>query len=212
MIEGEDPENDFAVANAGADSLNDMSVYGVADVRNAVAARNKLAAEQQARYDAQAKEIMARRAGPSFSERMFQLSAALATPTEQRGLGGILANVTPVLAAQQKAKRQGELTRREALEELEAKRLTQQMGLANQDVTTTMAMARLDAAARKSQQPKYVLGQDGKWRIQPGTGNSPPMNARGQYIVSTPEEANMVPTGAEFVYATDKSNKVYWGK
>jgi hypothetical protein len=57
-----------------------------------------------------------------------------------------------------------------------------------------------------------MLGPDGKWRIQPGTGNSPPMNAKGQYIVSTPEEANMVPTGSEFVYATDKSNKVYWGK
>lgn len=139
----EDTENEFAVANAGADSLNDLSVYGVADVKNAIAARNKLAAEQQARYDAQAKEIMERRAGPSFSERMFQLSAALATPTEQRGLGGILANVTPVLAAQQRAKRQDELTRREALEQLEAKRLTQQMGLANQDVTTQLALANL---------------------------------------------------------------------
>jgi hypothetical protein len=149
MIEDEDPENDFAVANAGAGDLNDMSVYGVADVRNAIAARNKLATEQQARYDAQAKEIMARRAGPSFSERMFQLSAALATPTEQRGLGGILANVTPVLAAQQKAKRQGELTRREALEQLEANRLTQQMGLANQDVTTQLALARINATANK---------------------------------------------------------------
>lgn len=145
----EDTEDDFAVANAGAGNLSDLSVYGAADVKNAIAARNKLAMEQQARYDAQAKEIMERRAGPSFSERMFQLSAALATPTEQRGLGGILANVTPVLAAQQRAKRQGELTRREALEELEAKRLTQQMGLANQDVTTQLALARINATANK---------------------------------------------------------------
>jgi hypothetical protein len=149
MTEGEDPENDFAVANAGAGNLNDMSVYGVADVRKAIEDRNKLAMEQQRRYDAQVEEIKARRAGPSFSERMFQLSAALATPTEQRGLGGILANVTPVLAAQQKAKRQGELTRREALEQLEANRLTQQMGLANQDVTTQLALARINATANK---------------------------------------------------------------
>jgi hypothetical protein len=42
---------------------------------------------------------------------MFQLSAALATPTEQRGLGGILANVTPVLQAQAQAKREGEIKR-----------------------------------------------------------------------------------------------------
>ena len=142
---GEDgePEGGLAAANAGAGDINDLSVYGEADVRKAIDARSDLAKEQQRRYDAQVEEIKARRAGPSFSERMFQLSAALATPTEQRGLGGILANVTPVLAAQQRAKRQDELTRREALEELEAKRLTQQMGLANQDVTTQLALANL---------------------------------------------------------------------
>ena len=72
-------------------------------------------------------------------------------------------------------------------------------------------MARIDAVERKAQQPKLVFA-DGAWRVQPGTGNAPPINAKGQYVVSTPEEANMVPTGAEFVYATDKSNKVYWGK
>jgi hypothetical protein len=184
MIEDEDPENDFAVANAGAGNLNDMSVYGVADVRKAIEDRNKLAMEQQRRYDAQVEEIKARRAGPSFSERMFQLSAALATPTEQRGLGGILANVTPVLAAQQRAKRQDELTRREALEELEAKRLTQQMGLANQDVTTAMAMARINATANKPVDPFKGAVYDPntmRWVPRPGTAGAPP--------VLTPEQA-----------------------
>lgn len=126
------------------DEVSDLSVYGVADVRQAMAARNKLAMEQQARYDAQAKEIMARRAGPSFSERMLQLSAALAQPTSRRGFGGVLANVTPVLAAQEQAKREGEISRREALEQLEAKRLAQQMGLADQDVTTQLALAKIN--------------------------------------------------------------------
>jgi len=84
-----------------------------------------------------------KRYGPSFSERMFQLSAALATPTAQRGLGGILANVTPVLAAQAQAKRAGELSRREALEQLNKDQLDQQMGLAKQGLTTSIAMANL---------------------------------------------------------------------
>jgi hypothetical protein len=184
MTEGEDPESEFAVANAGAGNINDMSVYGVADVRKAIEDRNKLAMEQQRRYDAQVEEIKARRAGPSFSERMFQLSAALATPTEQRGLGGILANVTPVLAAQQRAKRQDELTRREALEELEAKRLTQQMGLANQDVTTQLALARLGTTANKPVDPFKGAVYDPntmRWVPRPGTAGAPP--------VLTPEQA-----------------------
>jgi len=90
-----------------------------------------------------------KRYGPSFSERMFQLSAALAAPTTRRGFGGVLENVMPVLAAQQKAQRQGEISRREALEQLENNRLAAQMGLAKQGVTTAMAMAKLNADVNK---------------------------------------------------------------
>ena len=131
------------------DEVSDLSVYGVADVRQAMAARNKLAMEQQARYDAQAKEIMDRRAGPSFSERMLQLSAALAQPTSRRGFGGVLANVTPVLLAQEQAKREGVTKRQDALNALQAAQLNQRMGLANQDVTTQVALARINATANK---------------------------------------------------------------
>jgi hypothetical protein len=196
----------------GEDAVGGLSMYSDPNVQKAMAKLDELAASQKARYDAQALALKEKRYGPSFSERMFQLSAAFATPTRQRGLGAVLANVSPVLAAQQQAKRAGEMSRREALDKLDADRLAQEVGLAKQGLTTATAMARIDATAKKSLQAKYMLGPDGKWRIQPGTGNSPPMNAKGQYIVSTPEEANMVPTGAEFVYATDKSNKVYWGK
>jgi len=201
MIEGEDTENDFAVANAGAGNLNDMSVYGVADVRKAIEDRNKLAMEQQRRYDAQVEEIKARRAGPSFSERMFQLSAALATPTEQRGLGGILANVTPVLAAQQRAKRQDELTRREALEQLEANRLTQQMGLANQDVTTQLALANL---AKKGVGSSVTYADSRKGYLpKPGVGGNAPMpemNQFGYYVISDPRQLIYLPPNTPVVY------------
>ncbi len=201
------PQAGDAVDAAGA-----LSVYKDPNVQKAQTAYDNLAAEQKARYDALERAIAEKRYAPSFSERMFQLSAALAAPTTRRGFGGVLENITPVLAAQEKARREGEISRRAALDKLDADRLAQQVGLAKQGLSTSLAMAKLDAVARKALQAKYMLGPDGKWRIQPGTGNSPPMNAKGQYIVSTPEEANMVPTGAEFVYATDKSNKVYWGK
>lgn len=146
--------------NAAADAdLIDLAVYSEPGVRAAMAASRKIAAEQQARYDAQAKEIMERRAGPSFSERMFQLSAALAQPTSRRGFGGILANVAPVLQEQEKAKREGELSRREALEQLETNRLTQRRGLADQDVATNLALARINAAANKPVRGIEVNGQ-----------------------------------------------------
>lgn len=206
-LQGALPQAADAVDAAGA-----LSVYKDPNVLKAQTEYDTLAKKQTERYDALERAIAEKRYAPSFSERMFQLSAALAAPTTRRGFGGILDNITPVLAAQEKAKREGEISRREALEKLDADRLAQQVGLAKQGLATSLSIAKLDAMARKGLQPKYVLGPDGKWRIQPGTGNSPPMNAKGQYIVSTPEEANMVPTGAEFVYATDKSNKVYWGK
>lgn len=126
-----------------------LAVYSDPNVQSDMTAINKLAAEQQARYDAQAKALAEKRYGPSFSERMFQLSAALATPTAQRGLGGILGNVTPVLAAQARAKREGEIDRREALEQLKTNQLAAQMGLAKQGLSTSLAMAKLNAGANK---------------------------------------------------------------
>jgi hypothetical protein len=203
-------------STAGDDTTDDtaggLSVYKDPNVQRAMTTYEALAKEQTDRYGALEKALAEKRFAPSFSERMFQLSAALAQPTTRRGFGGILENITPVLAAQQKAQREGEISRKEALELLETNRLAQRVGLAKQGLTTSLAMAKIDADTRKGLRPKYVLGQDGKWRIQPGTGTSPQMNAKGQYIVSTQEEANMVPTGAEFVFANDKSNKVYWGK
>jgi hypothetical protein len=147
-------------ANA-ADTTGGLAVYSDPNVQTSMTAFNKLAAEQQARYDAQAKALAEKRYGPSFSERMFQLSAALATPTAQRGLGGILGNITPVLAAQQKAKREGEIDRREALEQLQNNRLAAQMGLAKQGLTTSLAMARLNAMKSKPPTMKSVIVENG---------------------------------------------------
>jgi len=136
--------SDAADATAGG-----LSVYNDPNVQKAQTAYEKLAAEQTARYDALERAIAEKRYAPSFSERMFQLSAALAAPTTRRGFGGILENITPVLAAQQKAQRQGEISRQEALEQLQSNRLAQQVALAKQGLTTATAMARINADANK---------------------------------------------------------------
>jgi hypothetical protein len=132
--------------------IGDDAVGGLS-VSDAMTRIDKLAREQQARYDAQAKALKEKRYGPSFSERMFQLSAAFATPTKRRGLGAVLGNVAPVLAAQERVKREGEISRQEALEKLEADQLAQQMGLAKQGLSTSIAMEKL-------KQPKPVVGVD----------------------------------------------------
>ena len=140
-MSGENPQGSLpsaADAEAGA-----LSVYKDPNVQKAQTAYDALAKEQMDRYNALQKALEEKRYGPSFSERMFQLSAALAQPTSRRGFGGILENVTPVLAAQEKAQREGEITRREALEQLDKDRFAQRVGLAKQDVTTALAMANL---------------------------------------------------------------------
>jgi hypothetical protein len=127
--------------NAG--DVGGLSMYSDPNVQKAMAKIDALAKQQKDRYDAQALALAEKRYGPSFSERMFQLSAAFATPTKQRGLGAVLGNVSPVLAAQQQAKRAGELSRREALDKLDAERFAQEVGLAKQGLTTATAMARI---------------------------------------------------------------------
>jgi hypothetical protein len=151
---------DVAAAEAD-DATGGLSVYNNPNVQTAVTARNKLNNEYKKYYDDLTAKIMAQRTGPSFSERMFQLSAALAQPTSRRGFGGVLANVSPVLQAQEQAEREGMDKRRDALSALAAAQLNQRVGLANQDVTTALAMAKLEAMANKPPTIKSVIVENG---------------------------------------------------
>lgn len=138
-IDGNETDSeDTADAEAGA-----LSVYSDPNVQKAVDARAKIAKEQMDRYAAMEKALAEKRYGPSFSERMYQLSAAFAAPTATRGFSGVMGNVMPVLQKQQETQREGEIKRQDALSALQAAQLAQRAGLANQDVTTAVAMAKL---------------------------------------------------------------------
>jgi hypothetical protein len=156
-----DAEAAAAEAAAADAEVGGLAVYNNPNVQTSMTAFNKLAAQQQARYDAQAKALAEKRYGPSFSERMFQLSAALAQPTSRRGFGGVLANVAPVLQAQEQAKREGEISRRDALDKLDTDKFTAQVGLAKQDLATALAMAKLEAMANKPPTMKSVIVENG---------------------------------------------------
>jgi hypothetical protein len=140
-IDGEDDTTD---AEAGG-----LAVYNDPNVQAAVAERNKLNNEYKKYYDDLTAKITAQRTGPSFSERMYQLSAAFAAPTATRGFSGVMGNVMPVLQKQREAQREGEIKRQDALSALQAAQLAQRAGLANQAVTTATAMAKINAAANK---------------------------------------------------------------
>jgi len=140
----------------------DMAVYKDPNVQASVNRRNKLAESYKKYYDDLTAKIMAQRTGPSFSERMYQLSAAFASPTGTRGFGGVMGNIMPVLQEQAKAQREGMNKRQDALSALQAAQLGQQVGLANQDVTTALAMAKINATANKTPTLGSVIVEDGK--------------------------------------------------
>jgi len=195
-----DEELDGQPSAGTGDVAGGLSVYGDAEVKAAMAEEKKLAGEREAYYDKIAKALEEKRYGPSFSERMFQLSAALATPTAQRGIGGILANVTPVLQAQMQAKRQGELSRREALEKLDADRLAQEMGLAKQGLSTSLALANL---AKKGTGSQVTYATDrGGFVPKPGVGGAPPMpdmDDYGNYVITNPRQLVYLPANTPIV-------------
>ena len=120
-----------------------LSVLGAANVREAMKKRSLIADERKKYYDDLAQKTRERREGPSFSERMYQLSSAFFAPTTTRGFSGVAGNVLPVLAAQQKAQREGEIKREDALSALAAAQLAQSEGLAEQAVDTEIELAKL---------------------------------------------------------------------
>jgi hypothetical protein len=136
---------------------------------------------------------------------LFELSAALARPTTVRGFSGVLNNVMPVLQQQAKATRVGEEGRTEALNAMQLAQLRGAQGLANQDVTTRLSVARLMAAAGKSNAPKYdpIPGGPG-YQQRPGTGGAPEFPQQdefGNYVLTDPRQVNFLPINSRMIVA-----------
>ena len=167
---------------------------GLSSVRAAIARRQALQRDQQAYYDQMAKQLAERRTGPSTSEQLFELSAALARPTTVRGFSGVLSNVMPVLQQQARATREGTEGRMEAANALELARMKGALGLADTELDTELKLAELMA---KGEKPgfTYQLDQTGNVREVPKTAYRPLTKAdfdaipAGSYYV--------VPSGAK---------------
>lgn len=75
--------------------------------------------ERKEKYEAARKALEERRMGPSEAERWYALSAAFGTPMIRPSFGGVMRNVTSSLADFNKAKREAEMSRANALAALE---------------------------------------------------------------------------------------------
>lgn len=155
--------------------------------------------------------------GPSRSQQLFALSKALLSPTPYRGFAGVMSNVNDALGAVSKARDEAMRKRSEAEMELQQSL----SGAAEKDTLEALKLRyqllkeENDAAqaAAKAGQPKYQWDSvTGRWVVQPGSGGLPPMNPKGQYVVSTPEQAASVPRGQPFVYTGDNTGKIYYGQ
>ena len=131
--------------DTGASPLGGLSALDASPLRAAMKRDQDLRLKQQAFYDQMAQQLQQRRTGPSTSEQLFELSAALARPTTVRGFSGVLNNVMPVLQQQARAKREGMEGRTEALNALQLAQMKAQQGLAGQDVETELSLAKLMA-------------------------------------------------------------------
>ena len=134
------------------DASMPLGALSAAQMAPVLAAKTRVAdaAQKQADfYDRVEQEIRARRAGPTTSERLYELGAAMMAPTRVRGFSGTMGNILPVLQQQSQERRKGEESRQEALNALLEGRMKGEQALAGRDLATQLAMARLTAAASK---------------------------------------------------------------
>lgn len=121
--------------------------------------------DRKAQYEQATAELEKRRYGPSRAEQLFQLAAAIGTPTIDRSFGSIMANVVPTFASIEKAKRTAEEERSAAARALREKYLgeDQQLGFnilqqrqKNISALTPLAVAQERARAEASKPPRTV--------------------------------------------------------
>ena len=124
---------------------------------------------RQAYFNQLTEQLKARRYGPSASERLAALSAALAQPTRTPGFGGMLANVTPVFEQYAKDKRAAEAARASDMEKLGLARLN----LGDDEIKTALELQQLQnqykiAQMRANTPRPVVAGPQGA--LEPMTG------------------------------------------
>jgi hypothetical protein len=122
------------------------------------------ATNRQKNYDEETEALKNRRFGPSRSEQLFALAAAIGKPTLGRSFGEIMGNITPALADIQKTNREAEQAKADAQQALRRKYL-----LEGDDAD----LADIDRLLKLQTSSAAVLKQPNPWSgatFQPGVG------------------------------------------
>lgn len=80
--------------------------------------------ERAAQYEAARKALEEKRFGPSRAEELFALSAAIGTPMVRPSFGGVMSNVSSALANIERANREAQISRADALAALQQEYMT----------------------------------------------------------------------------------------
>lgn len=196
-VADEDAADQDAAGSEGqyAGGLDAINLSNPQDISKAIL---KNARAQKQYYDQLAEQIKNRRYGPSVSEKLFALSAALAAPTQVRGFSGTMANVMPVLQKFGELRRTGEEQRQEALQEL----AKQRMQLAQGDIRNALLLQKMQADYLKSGKPKFRMGSDNAFYPEPGTGGypeMPQMDSYGNYVITDRRQLNYLPVNTRVI-------------
>jgi hypothetical protein len=185
-----DEDNQGGALNTVVDGTEDaLGGFDVASIRAKQAKYNTLAEEKKAFYDQMEKDLLARRMGPTLSEKLFQIASALSQPTETRGFGASLANVMPVLQQQAQQRREGEISRADALQKLRMAQLAGKQELLGKELDTEVALARINASANKL--GNVVSGPNGPLEGRTGLPVAQPTQQAYADLEANPTEENL---------------------
>lgn len=191
-----DPEDEVDTPPVGAlpfKSVGDWS-QGMQGLSAEEAAYGKLQeTERAARYEAARKALEERRFGPSASEQLFALSAAIGTPMIRPSFGGVMRNVATSMADIEKAKREAEMSRANALAALEQSYMGANTAakLAEFDARRKALAAQGPVLARAAtaNAPKYAPVGD-RFQQVPGTGDNLGILTPNQLLIAQQDPRN----------------------
>jgi hypothetical protein len=176
----------FQNVNAWSGAMNALTAEQIAEGQKQQSAQKEL-------YDRARAAILERRYGPTSAEQWFALSAAIGTPMVRPSFGGVMRNVSSAMGGFDKAKREAEAARADALLELEQSYLSGTSAAKAAELKTRLAAmapqsAVLERIARVGE-AKYVPVGD-RFQQVPGTGNNLGILTPDQLLVARSDPRN----------------------
>lgn len=181
----EDDQTGYAPQGALSGMYIDPREYAAAQKKldvdtTAYGAQSEIA--RKAQYDKARDAILAQRMGPSSSEQLFALAAAIGKPMVNPSFGGVMSNVGATMGDISRATREAQVSRADALARLEQSMVsgTQAAQLAELEGRrkTLQAQAPILAAQMRAANPDPYKGAvwdpaRGAWITRPGSGAAP---------------------------------------